>query len=110
MLAGHHCLDNLTAVLDNNGLQIDGCCREVVGLGDIAAKWRSFGWEVEEVDGHDVLQVCRALAPSAARPRMVIAHTVKGKGVSFMEDNVDFHGKAPTPEEMERALKEIEAK
>ncbi|MBN2027594.1 MAG: transketolase [Actinobacteria bacterium] len=111
MLAGHHCLDNLTAILDNNGLQIDGSCCDVVGLGDMGAKWRSFGWEVEEVDGHDVIAVCRALERAAdvsGRPSMIIAHTVKGKGVSFMENNVDFHGKAPTPEEMERALKEIE--
>jgi transketolase len=111
MLAGHHCLDNLTAILDNNGLQIDGSCCEVVSLGDMSAKWRSFGWEVEEVDGHDVIAVCQALeraGKTTGRPSMIIAHTVKGKGVSFMENNVDFHGKAPTPEEMERALKEIE--
>jgi len=111
MLAGHHCLDNLTAILDHNGLQIDGSCCEVVSLGDMAAKWRSFGWEVEELDGHDVIAVCKALERADAvseRPYMIIAHTVKGKGVSFMENNVDFHGKAPTPEEMERALKEIE--
>lgn len=110
MLAGHQRLDNLIAVLDNNGLQIDGSCCEIVGLGDIAAKWRSFGWEVQEVDGHDVLEICEALdhAASADGPAMIVAHTVKGKGVSFMENNVDFHGKAPTPEEMEKALKEIE--
>jgi transketolase len=111
MLAGHHCLDNLTAILDNNGLQIDGSCCEVVSLGDVGAKWRSFGWEVEEIDGHDVIQICQALERAgniSGRPGMIIAHTVKGKGVSFMENNVDFHGKAPTPEEMERALKEIE--
>ena len=110
MLAGHRCLDNLTAILDNNELQIDGRCCEVVDLGDVAAKWRSFGWEVHEVDGHDVLEICRALdrAEESTCPVMIIAHTVKGKGVSFMENNVDFHGKAPTPEEMERALKEIE--
>jgi len=110
MLAGHHRLDNLTAILDNNGLQIDGRCCEVVGLGDIAARWRAFGWEVLEIDGHDVLQICSALdrAEGFDRPGMIVAHTVKGKGVSFMENNVDFHGKAPTPEEMEKALKEIE--
>ena len=110
MLAGHHCLDNLTAILDNNGMQIDGSCCEVVSLGDMTAKWSAFGWDVKEVDGHDVLDICQALegAVSASRPRMIIAHTVKGKGVSFMENNVDFHGKAPTPEEMEKALKEIE--
>jgi len=110
MLAGHQCLDNLTAILDNNELQIDGRCCEVVSLGDLAAKWDSFGWEVQEVDGHDVLEICRALdrADESTCPSMIIAKTVKGKGVSFMENNVDFHGKAPTPEEMERALKEIE--
>ncbi len=110
MLAGHQRLDNLIAVLDNNGLQIDGNCCEIVGLGDMAARWRSFGWEVQEVDGHDVLKICDALdhAASADGPAMIVAHTVKGKGVSFMENNVDFHGKAPTPEEMEKALKEIE--
>lgn len=110
MLASHQCLHNLTAILDNNELQIDGRCCEVVSLGDVAAKWSSFGWEVQEVDGHDVLEICRALdrAEECTRPCMIIAKTVKGKGVSFMENNVDFHGKAPTPEEMERALKEIE--
>lgn len=110
MLAGHQRLRNLTAILDHNGLQIDGRCCEVVDLGDIAARWQAFGWEVLEVDGHDVLEICAALdrAEGFDRPGMIIAHTVKGKGVSFMENNVDFHGKAPTPEEMEKALKEIE--
>lgn len=110
MLASHQRLDNLTAILDNNGLQIDGRCCDVVGLGDVPAKWRAFGWEVLEVDGHDVLDICSALdeAEGFQRPCMIVAHTVKGKGVSFMENNVDFHGKAPTPEEMEKALKEIE--
>ncbi len=110
MLASHYRLGNLTVMLDNNGLQIDGRCSEVMCLGDIAMKWRSFGWEVQEIDGHDVLEVCGALdrADEASRPSMIIAHTIKGKGVSFMENVVDFHGKAPTREEMERALKEIE--
>ncbi len=110
MLAGHQRLRNLTAILDNNGLQIDGRCCEIVELGDIASRWRAFGWEVLEVDGHDVMEICSALdeAEGFDRPGMIVAHTVKGKGVSFMENNVDFHGKAPTPEEMEKALKEIE--
>jgi len=109
MLAAHQRLGNLTAILDNNGMQIDGRCCEVVSLGDLPAKWRSFGWEVQEVDGHDVLEICEALdrADAARGPGIVIAHTVKGKGVSFMENNVDFHGKAPTREEMERALEEL---
>jgi transketolase len=110
MLAGHHRLSNLVAFLDHNSLQIDGPCCEVVSLGDIPAKWRSFGWEVQEVDGHDVVEICRALdlAEASERPTMIVAHTVKGKGVSFMENAVEFHGKAPTLEEMERALREIE--
>ncbi|MEJ5185790.1 MAG: transketolase [Candidatus Geothermincolales bacterium] len=110
MLAGHHRLSNLVAFLDHNSLQIDGPCCEVVSLGDIPAKWRSFGWEVYEVDGHDVVEICRTLdlTDRASGPTMIVAHTVKGKGVSFMENAVDFHGKAPTPEEMEKALREIE--
>lgn len=110
MLAAHYCLDNLTVILDFNGLQIDGACGEVMSLGDVTAKWRAFGWEVQDIDGHDVLEVCRALdkAGSADGPAVIIARTVKGKGVSFMENAVDFHGKAPSPEEMERALAEIE--
>lgn len=110
MLASHYCLDNLTVVLDHNGLQIDGACGEVMCLGDVVAKWRAFGWEVQDIDGHDVLEVCRALdrAGEAGGPAMIVARTVKGKGVSFMENQVDFHGKAPSPEQMEQALKEIE--
>jgi transketolase len=110
MLASHYHIDHLTTILDHNGLQIDGACCEVMDLGDIAAKWRAFGWDVQEIDGHDVLQICRALdrAEGAGRPSMIIAHTVKGKGVSFMENVVDFHGKAPTLEELEKALKELE--
>jgi transketolase len=109
MLASHYCLDNLVAVLDHNGLQIDGACCEVMDLGDVSAKWRAFGWAVQEVDGHDLGQLCRALdlADEADRPCMIVARTVKGKGVSFMENNVSFHGKAPTAEEMERALREL---
>jgi transketolase len=110
MLAGHHRLDNLVAVMDHNSMQIDGRCCEVVSLGDITSRWSSFGWEVLEVDGHDVLQVCEALdrADENRSPTMIVAHTVKGKGVSFMENSLEFHGRAPTPEEMEKALKEIE--
>ncbi len=109
MLASHYCLDNLVAVIDLNGLQIDGACCEVMDLGDVSAKWRSFGWQVQEVDGHDLGQLCRALdlAGGDGLPCMIVARTVKGKGVSFMENNVSFHGKAPTPEEVERALAEL---
>ncbi len=110
MLAAHYCLDNLTVILDHNGLQIDGACCDVMSLGDVAAKWRAFGWEVQEIDGNDIEEVCRALdiASEAGGPALILARTIKGKGVSFMENAVGFHGKAPTPEEMERAIKEIE--
>jgi transketolase len=110
MLAAHYCLDNLTVILDFNGLQIDGACCDVMSLGDVAAKWRAFGWEVQEIDGNDIAEVCRALdvASEAGGPALILARTIKGKGVSFMENAVGFHGKAPTPEEMERAIKEIE--
>lgn len=110
MFAAHHRVNNLVGILDRNRLQIDGPCCDVMELEPLADKWRAFGWKVQEVDGHDVLEICRALdsTDALAGPYMIIAHTVKGKGVSFMENVVDFHGKAPTPEEMERALKEIE--
>ncbi len=110
MLAAHYCLDNLTVILDHNGLQIDGACCDVMSLGDLAAKWRAFGWEVQEIDGNDIGEVCRALdvASEADGPALILARTIKGKGVSFMENAVGFHGKAPTLEEMERAIKEIE--
>ncbi len=110
MLAAHNCLDNITVILDNNELQIDGACCDVMSLGDIAAKWRAFGWEVREIDGNDVEAMCRALdaADGATGPALILAHTVKGKGVSFMEHVADFHGKPPTPEQVEQALKEIE--
>ncbi len=110
MFAAHHRVNNLVGILDRNRLQIDGPCCNVMELEPLADKWRAFGWKVLEADGHDVLDICRALDSTDALegPYMIIAHTVKGKGVSFMENVVDFHGKAPTPEEMERALKEIE--
>ncbi len=110
MFASHHRVNNLVGICDRNRLQIDGPCCNVMELEPLADKWRAFGWSVQEVDGHNVLEICNALDSTDARegPYMIIAHTVKGKGVSFMENVVDFHGKAPTPEETERALKEIE--
>jgi transketolase len=111
MAAPHFKVDNLVAVVDNNGLQIDGFNRDVMSLEPLGDKWRAFGWHVIEVDGHDLSQLQAAFEQAKlvkGQPTMIIAHTIKGKGVSFMENNVDFHGKAPNAEEIEIALKELE--
>jgi transketolase len=110
MSAPHFQMDNLTAIIDHNGLQLDGRCCDIMGLESLADKWRAFNWHVIEIDGHDMSQIVQALKEARKikqKPTVIIAHTVKGKGVSFMENNVDFHGKAPTPQEAEIALKEL---
>ncbi len=109
MAAAHHKLDNLTVIIDNNGLQIDGTNDEVMSLGDLRAKLRAFGFEVFEIDGHDLDAIEEALStPVSGKPKCILAHTVKGKGVSFMENQVGWHGKAPNAEQREQALKELE--
>ncbi|WP_195276817.1 transketolase [Anaerotruncus rubiinfantis] len=111
MAAANYRLDNLTILIDNNGLQIDGRNEEVMSLGDLHAKFTAFGFEVIELpDGNDIRQVAAALEVPAmpGRPKCILAHTVKGKGVSFMENGVGWHGKAPDSEELERALRELE--
>ena len=111
MAAAHYHLDNLTVIFDNNGLQIDGPNEKVMSLGDIGAKFKAFGYDVIEVaDGNDMQQVLDALhAPACpGKPRLIWLHTVKGKGVSFMENQVGWHGKAPTAEQCAEALKELE--
>jgi transketolase len=111
MAAAHFKVDNLVAIVDNNGQQIDGWNRDVMNLDPFNKKWEAFGWHVLEVDGHDLAQLIRAFDKAklvGGQPAVIIAHTVKGKGVSFMENNPDFHGKAPNAEEMEIALKELE--
>ena len=110
MAANHYDLDNLTVIVDNNGLQIDGSNDQVMSLGDMAAKLRAFGFTTIEVaDGNDLEQVEAALsAPNNGRPKAILAHTVKGKGVSYMENQVGWHGKAPNEEERQQALKELE--
>jgi transketolase len=107
MTAAHYKLDNLTAILDRNGLQIDGKTEDIMGLEPLAEKWRSFGWDVIEIDGHSFEELINALDTKTKKPKMIIAYTIKGRGVSFMENNVDFHGKVPTPEETEKALQEL---
>ena len=111
MFAAHNKLDNLVAIVDRNRLQIDGCTEDVCGLGDVGAKFQAFGWSVSEVDGHDIDDLVDALSAAKAdrggKPHAIIARTVKGKGVSFMEDQAGWHGVAPKPEERDRALEEL---
>ncbi|MEW6771187.1 MAG: transketolase [Bacillota bacterium] len=110
MAAAHYRLDNLTAFLDYNGLQIDGPVEEVMSLGPLADKWRAFGWHVIEIDGHDFAEILDAVAQAKetkGKPTMVVARTVKGKGVSFMENQVDWHGTAPKAEQAARAMQEL---
>jgi transketolase len=110
MAASHYSLDNLTAIVDRNRIQNDDFCENVMRTDPLSDKWQAFGWHVQEVDGHDLAQVIEALERAKdvrRRPSVVIAHTVKGKGVSFMENNPEWHGKAPTPEQAERALAEL---
>jgi len=110
MAAAHFKLDNLVAIVDNNGQQIDGWNRDVMNLAPFDKKWQAFGWRVIEVGGHDLTQLIDAFDQAKlvkSQPAVIIAHTIKGKGVSFMENNPDFHGKAPTAAEVEIALKEL---
>ena len=111
MASAHYKCDNLCAILDCNGFQIDGRICNVMGLEPIAAKWSSFGWHTIEIDGHNMNQIVAAYQEAATikeKPSIIIARTIKGKGVSFMENVCDFHGRAPTKEEAEIALKELE--
>ena len=110
MSAVHYKLDNLTAITDFNGLQIDGPNSEVMGISPLPDKWLAFGWNVIEIDGHDFTEILDALSPEQrveGKPTMIIARTVKGKGVSFMEGVCDWHGKAPNEEQVKQALTEL---
>lgn len=104
-------LDNLIVFVDYNKGQIDGHTKEVMDLEPIADKWAAFNWDVQEIDGHDIQKIIHAIEitrNTIGKPHVIISHTVKGKGVSFMENNIDWHGKAPTKEEAEKAVREIE--
>lgn len=112
MSAPKYRLDTLTAILDYNGGQIDGPVREVMDLEPIVDKWRAFNWNVREIDGHDPVAILDALDWARAqhgRPSLIVAHTIKGKGVSFMENQISWHGVAPNREETDRALVELRA-
>ncbi len=111
MAIAHFKLDNLCAILDYNRFQIDGCTDDVMCLEPLDQKWESFGWHVIQCDGHNIEELLKAFAQAKIikqKPTIIIAHTIKGKGVSFMEGVVDFHGKSPTPQEKDIALRELE--
>ena len=110
MTAAQHKLDNMCAIVDYNRVQLDGDLEDIKELGDLAAKWHDFGWNVIELNGHDMEQVVRAFEMARAykgKPSVLIAATVKGKGVSFMENDCNWHGVAPNADQLERALNEI---
>ncbi|MBC7223132.1 MAG: transketolase, partial [Anaerolineae bacterium] len=108
--AAHYKVDNLTAILDYNRVQLMGTLDEVLELDPISAKWRAFNWEVKEIDGHDMRQIVAALEEAKevkGRPCIIIARTVKGKGVSYMEGQASWHGKAPNAEQLAQALADL---
>ena len=111
MYAGHRKLDSLTAIVDRNRLQQGARTEDTNTLEPLADKWRAFGWEVHEVDGHDHAALLAAFsAPRRGKPRFVIAHTIKGKGVSFIEDRVEWHHKVPSAEQRMQAIEELRAR
>ena len=111
MMAVQHRLDNLVAIIDNNKLQSDGVTETIVDVEPIADRWRGFGWETQRINGHDFTEIQAGFAASKAaneKPKVIIADTVKGKGVSFMEGIVSWHSGAPTAEQTQAALRELE--
>ena len=109
--AGFHKLKNLIAVVDYNGFQLDGAVKDIQDLDPLPKKWDDFHWHVQEINGHSIPEIVQALEQTKQvkeKPHVIVAHTVKGKGVSFMENNNYFHGVAPTAEEAQAALKELD--
>ncbi|MHB8107445.1 MAG: transketolase [Candidatus Cryosericum sp.] len=112
MAGAQYKLDNLCVIVDNNGLQIDGRCSDVMCVDDVGTRIRSFNWHVIDIDGHDMHQCVNALEEAKAvkgQPTAIVAHTIKGKGVSFMEDQAGWHGKAPSQDELAQAIRELDA-
>ena len=109
MQAPHRNLDNLIAIIDRNRLQIDGSTEDIKPLEDLNAKLKAFNWDVLEIDGHDIKQIYEAIEKAKLnnKPTAILANTIKGKGVSFMENNAGWHGKAPNKEEYEKAMEEL---
>ena len=111
MFASKYNLGNLIGIVDRNDIQIGGSTEDVMPLEDLQGKWRSFGWHVQEIDGHNMESICEAVSMARAvtdRPSIIIAHTIPGKGVDFMEGDYHWHGKVPTVEEAQRALAQLE--
>ena len=110
MFAGFHRTDNVCVIVDYNKIQLDGFTKDILDLEPLGDKWRSFGWHVIDIDGHNIAALQAAFAEAAAtkgKPTVVLANTIKGKGVSFMENNPKYHGAAPTREEESKALAEL---
>ena len=110
MAGAFHKVDNVVAIVDYNRIQLDGFVKDIMEVAPLAEKWRAFGWHTLEIDGHDIPSIQKALREAEAtkfRPTCIVAHTIKGKGVSFMENNPKFHGTAPTPAEVALALQEL---
>ncbi len=108
MAAANYKLDNFTVILDHNGLQIDGSNDEVMSIGNIVDKYKAFGFETFKVDGHNIDDICSAIdMPYNGKPKFICCETIKGKGVSFMEGQVSWHGKAPNEEQYKQAMKEL---
>jgi len=111
MSGAFHKIDNVVAIVDFNRIQLDGFVRDIMEVEPLADKWRAFGWNTLEIDGHDFVAIRKALENADAtkgKPTCIVAHTIKGKGVSFMENNPKFHGSAPTADEMKLALQELQ--
>ena len=108
--ASHYNLDNLIAILDRNKLQIDGPTEEIMPIEPLAWKWQAFGWNVIEIDGHDIEEILGTFheIKTNKKPTIIIANTIKGKGVSFMEGTLSFHGKSPSDEQYQLAMNELE--
>ena len=109
MFAAHHKLDNLTAIVDRNRIQIDGFTEDILSLEPYKAKWEAFGWKVEEIDGHNLEQIQKAFMKKteAGKPLLILANTIKGKGVSFMENNPAWHGGGLKGDLIEIATREV---
>lgn len=110
MFGAYHKMDNLVCIVDYNKIQLDGWVKDIMEVEPLAEKWRAFGWHTLEIDGHDIAAVQKAFAEAAAtkgKPTAIVAHTIKGKGVSFMENNPKFHGTAPSADECAKALAEL---
>jgi len=107
LFAAHHKLHNLTLIIDYNKIQSFGYVNDVLALESLSHKWTAFNWEVIEINGHDYNELHTALIKTTQKPKVVIAHTIKGKGVSFMENKLDWHYKYPTAEQYEIALNEL---